>query len=213
MSKWKVIEEMLSTSKIPNGDKDLLKLSCVPLGKKFKFLNFKMVCAATGALFCTSLGGPLFNRPIAQWFVTPKKYKDYKDDTGSTVNAESIPTRKKQFGLKPNEQSLLCTLPPSVVDDIQEMSTAEHDDDNDNENFLPDLIPTSTKLSCLLTSDNFNLLQDVLCELQEFNPTKWNDWTEEDLFPDLLHSAKSLQETCIVKELEIIGKLLQSYTS
>ena len=44
---------------------------------------------------------------------------------------------------------------------------------DDDEEYLPDLIPVQSGLHQLLTSKSFNLLQDTAVELKEYAPDKW----------------------------------------
>ena len=208
MSKTHLLEGMLSANKIPNGDKDLLRFTKFPIGITH-MLNMQITKHGNGGITCTSLGGPLFNRPIADMFISVKNMHDLpKDD----VNKVQSPLKaKKHFGLKDDETSLLCTLPSSILEDLEENSS---DDDELDDDQLPGLNThtTHSKLSKLLSSDNFNLLEEILEELQELDFNKWSNWTLDDLFPDLLRNTQKLMSTCIVKDLNVIGKVLHNYT-
>ena len=208
MSKTHLLEEMLSANKIPNGDKDLLRFTKFPIGITH-MLNMQITKHGNGGITCTTLGGPLFDRPIADMFIHVQNMHDLpKDD----VNQVQAPLKvKKHFGLKGDETSLLCTLPSSILEDLEENSS---DDDELDDDQLPDLNTDTThsKLSKLLSSDNFNLLEEILEELQELDFNKWSNWTLDDLFPDLLRNAQKLMSTCIVKDLNVIGKVLHNYT-
>ena len=62
-----------------------------------------------GGITCTTLGGPLFDRPITDMFIHVQNMHDLpKDD----VNQVQAPLKvKKHFGLKGDETSLLCYTP------------------------------------------------------------------------------------------------------
>ena len=87
--------------------------------------------------------------------------------------------------MKDDETSLLCTLQNSILEDFEEDSSDGEEMDEDQ---LLDLNTESTqsKLSKLQSGDNFNLLQEILYELQELDYNQWSQWTLDDLFPDLL---------------------------
>ena len=68
MSKGKVLEDIMSCAKISNGDKDLIRLQRILLGKK-DFMNISITRLPSGALSCTSRGGRLFNVPVASFFI------------------------------------------------------------------------------------------------------------------------------------------------
>ena len=85
-------------------------------------------------------------------------------------------------------------------------------DSNDDEDFLPNLQKIQPQLQQLLTNDNFNLLQDIVVELKEYNEAKWTDLTVADLFRDMLRDAKVLMSKCVKDKLGVIGNELHSYT-
>ena len=116
---------------------------------------------------------------------------------------------KKIFGLEASERNILSTLPVDIVAPFLEDALI---DSNDNEDFLPDLQTIQPQLRQLLSSDNFNLLQDIVVELKEYDEAKWTDLTVTDLFPDMLQDAKALMSKCVKEELGVIGNVLLSYT-
>ena len=60
--------------------------------------------------------------------------------------------------------------------------------------------------------NTFNLLQDIVVELKEYDEAKWTDLTVADLFPDMLLDAKVLMSKCVKEELGVIGIVLHLYT-
>ena len=116
---------------------------------------------------------------------------------------------KKIFELKTSERNILSTLPADIVAPFLEDGFI---DNNDDEDFLPDLQTIQPQLRQLLSSDNFNLLQDIVVELEEYKEAKWTDLMVADLFPDMLQDAKALMSKCVKEELGVIGNRLQSYT-
>ena len=120
---------------------------------------------------------------------------------------------QKQIGLKPTEKNLLSTLPVHFQNEAMEMLDFERDlDDVENEDYLPDINDQQTPLERLLLSENFRLLHDILEELREVDPVKWEDVTVHDIFPDMLIDLKLLFERCHIPEIAWIGKVLESYT-
>ena len=67
---------------------------------------------------------------------------------------------------------------------------------------LPDLVQNDN-LEEFLLSNECPLLGNILTELQQFNPTKWNDIPLSFLYPQLLTDVQELMKTCIVKELTV----------
>ena len=63
----------------------------------------------------------------------------------------------------------------------------------------PDLGNNQTQLDKLLTHHNFKLLEHILAELQNHNEMKWNHWTVDDLFPNLLQNPHNLMKHCVVE--------------
>ena len=121
------------------------------------------------------------------------------------------PERKRQIGLKEDETSIINTLPAAMIEEFSDVLNGNTDLD-DEEDFLPDLGDNQTQLDKLLTHHNFKLLEKSPVELQSHNELKWNCWTVEDLFPNLLQNPHNLMKQCVVKDLEVIGRVLHSYT-
>ena len=90
---------------------------------------------------------------------------------------------KKTFELKASERNILSTLPADIVAPFLEDGLIDSDD---NEDLPPDLQTIQQQLRQLLSSDSFNLLQDIVAELKEYDEAKWTDLTVADLFPDML---------------------------
>ena len=85
---------------------------------------------------------------------------------------------QKQIGLKPTEKNLLSMLPVYFQNEAMEILDFECDpDDVENEDYLPDINDQQTPLERLLSSENFKLLHDILEELREVDPVKWEDVT------------------------------------
>ena len=76
---------------------------------------------------------------------------------------------------------------------------------------LPDLVQNDN-LEEFLLSNECPLLGNILTELQQFNPTKWNDIPLSFLYPQLLTDAQELMKMCIVKELTIIATEMRCFT-
>ena len=207
MSKGKVLEDIMSCAKISTGDKDLIRLQRIPLGT-WDFMNISISRLPSGALSCTSRGGKLFNVPVASFFVCvhPDDLKVFQSDIKSTKES----TRKRQIGLKEDETSIINTLPAAMIEEFSNVLNGNTD--LDDPDFLPDLADNQTQLDKLLTHHNFKLLEQILAELQSHNEMKWNHWTVDDLFPNLLQNPHNLMKQCVVKDLEVIGRVLHSYT-
>ena len=150
----------------------------------------------------------LFNVPVASFFVCvhPDDLKAFQND----VQSRKENTKKRQIGLKEDETSIINTLPAAMIEEFSDVLNGNTD--LDDEDFLPDLGNNQTQLDKLLTHHNFKLLEQILAELQNNNEMKWNCWIVDDLFPNLLQNPHNLMKPCVVKDLEVIGRVLHSYT-
>ena len=69
-------------------------------------------------------------------------------------------------------------LPVQFQNEAMELLNFEHDqDDVENEDYWPDINDQQTPLERLLSSENFKLLHDILEELRDIDPVKWEDVT------------------------------------
>ena len=208
LSKSCVMEDLLSTNKISNGDKDLLRFTKFPIGNTV-MLNVQVTRHPSGRLSFTSLGGPLFDRPVASMFVTVKTWKIYQ--RMMLIRVKLRPNQRDSM-VYIQMKSLLCTLPSSILEEFECQSNDDEELEDDQLSDITNEGPVQSKLAKHLTSNNFNLLQEIIDELKELDYNKWSRWTVDDLFPDLLRNASKLMSTCIVRELNTIGKILLNYT-
>ena len=74
--------------------------------------------------------------------------------------------------LKPAERNLLAALPTHIVGPFLDIKGNHGKDPDDDKEYLPDLMPVQSALCQLLTSESFNLLQDIAVELKEYAPDK-----------------------------------------
>ena len=111
--------------------------------------------------------------------------------------------------MQQNEASIVNTLPAAVLEEFSEV--LDNDLEFGDEDTLPDL-NQQPKLHQLLTHQNFKLLEQILEALPHHNEVKWSQWTLDDLFPALLRNLHNLMKYCVVKDLEVIGRVLHSYT-
>ena len=134
MSKGKVLAGIMSCAKISNGDKDLIRLQRILLGKK-DFMNISITRLPSGPLSCTSRDSRLFNVPVASFFVCvhPDDLKAFQND----VQSRKENTKKRQIGLKEDETSIINTLPTAMIEEFSDVLNGNTD--LDDEDFLPDL--------------------------------------------------------------------------
>ena len=124
--------------------------------------------------------------------------------TSNAVVMQSKKRKKMPIGLQGGERNILTLLrnpPPETNEDDIDMG----------EDMLPDLVQNDN-LEEFLLSNECPLLGNILTELQQFNPTKWNDIPLSFLYPQLLTDAQELMKTCIVKELTIIATEMHCFT-
>ena len=102
----------------------------------------------------------------------------------STSNAFVMQLKKCKkipIGLQEGERNILALLripPPETNKEEIDMG----------EDMLPDLVQNEN-LEQFLLSNEFPLLGKILTELQQFNPTKWNDMQVSFLYSQLLKDA------------------------
>ena len=154
-------------------------------------------------------------RPCSKYIVTPHEEHQWKEDSSKHVTCTKN-VRKvvpKSYGLKPAERNILLALPSDIVNPFLELEGNNGEDTDEDEEYLPDLMPIQSGLWQLLTSQNFKLLEDITVELKEHAPNKRKHLTVSDLFPDMLRDLKLLVAKCTKDEIRIISTVLESYTS
>ena len=169
---------------------------------------------SAGALHITTLGEKLMKRPCAKYIVTPLGEHLWKEDLSKPVTCTKNMRKvvPKSYGLKPAERNILSALPFNIVNPFLELEDNGEDTDDDEE-YLPDLMPLQSGLRQLLTNQSFKLLEDITVELKEYAPDKWQHLTVSDLFLHMLHDSKVLVAKCTKDEIRIIGNVLETYTS
>ena len=205
LSKHRIMDEMKSCNSIKLGDLDLLRYRKLPVGVS-TYENIELTKNKNGSIEITSLGGQIFKKPCARFIATPTDPELWEKKTEEPVAG---PVRDKKIsGLKASEINILSTLPADIVAPFLEDGLIDSDNDKD---FLPELQTIQPQLRQLLLSDNFNLLQDIVVELKEYDKEKWAGLTVADMFPDMLRDAKVLMSKCVKEELGMTGNILHSY--
>ena len=150
LSRCKILEEMQSTLKVPNGDRDLLTITKFPVGKH-TLLNVEIEKHYDGSLSCSSLGDPYFKQPIGNLLIGMTK-KELEEDypLDGDVKPSPVVNTKRMIGLQHGECSIIAALPQEIiaefghVTDTTEVSCEEEDT-------LPDLVNNESNLERLLT--------------------------------------------------------------
>ena len=164
------------------------------------------------------LGRNIFKQPVAKYFTCLKPEQIQEDPKRKQQQPQNEPIQSKDsekishrriIELQQNEASIVNTLPAAVLEEFSEV--LDNDLESGDEDTLLDL-NQQPKLHQLLTHQNFKLLEQILGELKHQNEVKWSQWTVDDLFPTLLRNPHNLMKYCVVKDLEIIGRVLHSYT-
>ena len=137
------------------------------------------------------------------------RHESSQNDT-CTKNVRNVPA--KCYGLKPAERNILSTLPSNIVNPFLELEGNDGEDTDDDDEYLPDLMPIQSSLRQLLTSESFKVLEDIAVELKEYAADKWQHLTVSDLFPDMLHDVKVLVAKCTKEQIRIIRNVLEAYT-
>ena len=213
LSKSRIVDELLMITSQKFRDYDLLRFNMFTKGTN-TYINIEVTKTSAGALHITTLGGNLMKRPCAKYVITPLEQKFWKEELLRPVTCtknvrKAVP---KSYGLKPTERNILSVL-LSNCQPILGVIKKHCEDTDDDEEYLPDLMPIQSGLGQMLTSQSFKLLEDIALELKEYAPDKWQHLTVSDLFPEMLHDSKVLVAKCTKDEIRIIGNVLESYTS
>ena len=214
LSKSRILDELMSITSLKLGDIDLLRFSTFRQGTNTNN-NIEVTKTSAGGLHITTLGGKLMKRPCAKYIMTPLEEDLWKEDLSKPVTCTKNVKKvvPKSYGLKPAERNTLSALPSNIVRPFLELEENNGEYTDDDEEYLPDLMPIQSGLRQLLTSQCFKLLEDITVELKEHAPDKWQHLTVSDLFPDMLHDSKVLISKYTKDEIRIIGTVLESYTS
>ena len=127
----------------------------------------------------------------------------YHSSANDNLNAKKK-RKKAHLGLLDGERDIYNIL---VQDEI-----FQTEDDDNNEDFLPDLNRGNENLENLLLNTNCPLMSNILTQLRVFNSAKWDDKTGEYMYTHLLTDAHELTRMCTLKELNIIATELRCFT-
>ena len=117
----------------------------------------------------------------------------------------------KVYGLCSEEENLLSVVDTNILSEIrQQQEYVQVEIYNDE--YLPDIKEPPSQLPALLGSKEFMLLEEIASDLEELNNSKWSTLTADVLFLDMLQDAAVLHKNCTIKDLVVIGKVLECYT-
>lgn len=210
--KEKCLQDLLHCSRVPQGD-----INVISNANRFPFEDTVLnnVCISRKMRYdiderkwkpfirLSSMGGKLYPEGIIE-----NCKIDHDVDTTQYVNPCKRPPRSKTLvGLCPDEENLLSLLDPDVLKEIEEESSnVELGEDE-----LPDIVPID-KMKKALSTSACRLLDQILDELMIFNEKKWHGHMTADLYPGILGSAASICKNMIVKELQIVAKVMEMHT-
>ena len=72
--------------------------------------------------------------------------------------------------------------------------------------------PCYWNLDAALTSDKFNLLEDICITLKNIDEKRWQNLTCTELFPGILSSKDEMNIRMCIVELNTIGNVIKTYT-
>ena len=214
LSKARIVDELMTINCVKLGDIDLLRFSTFTEGTNI-FNNIEVTKTSEGALHISTLGGTLLKRPCAKYIVSPCDEHLWKEESSrhATCATNVKKVVPKLYGLRPAERNILSALPSDIVNPFLELEENNGEGTDEDEEYLPDLMPIQSGLWQLFSSENFKLLEDIAVELKEHAPDKWNHLTVSGLFPDMLCDSKLLVAKCTKDEIRVIRTVLESYTS
>ena len=102
---------------------------------------------------------------------------------------------KKTVGLQENEESLLDIIKPQNTSDEDLANTNADNFQTRNENIT---------LETILKNTDCPLLPNIINELSNTNPLKWNGETADEIFPYMLSDGNVVQKQTTIKELQVI---------
>ena len=161
----RIVDELMSITNMKLGDIDLLRFSTFREGAN-TCNNVEVTKTSQGALQITTLGGKLMKRPCSKYVVTPFDEDLWKQESSHTFTKSVRTVPAKCYGLKPAERNILSALPSNIVNPFLELEGNDGKDTDDDEEYLPDLMPIQSGLWQLLTSQSFTLLKDIAVELK-----------------------------------------------
>ena len=210
MKKEKLLEEMTSTCKIKQGDKDLLQFQRI--SNNTMLMNVQCQRLNNGGISLTSLGGNLFPCPVAQFFLPVLTASVWSQKDVLMSENETMKPAGKQLGLRSHERNLLCALNQDILDEIGDLVEAHVADEEFDDDTLPDLDGAPSLLEQSLTTQKFNILQSICKELRELDQERWGWITPDHLYPNLLTSSEQMMETFFMKDLKVIAGVLEHVT-
>ena len=204
--KQRILEELIQSSQIHTGDRDLMSISNFERGVTKLFGNIEINRKQNASLVINSTGGPMYNEGIIQYMYIAFWKDLWEHPEQYSCKSCKVPqVQSKQIGLHEEEENLISLLDPDMVAELQ----AGVNNEPEGEDFLPDL---TNMIQQTLANDNITLLRDILNELTNVNPRQWEETTEEDLFPDILQNARQMQTMCTLKDLQAIAKAMEMHT-
>ena len=215
MSVERILQDMTSVGRLKQGDKDLISFSCkLEKGDILSGLNIEILHTDNGSLSCITLGGDVFKVPALTFFHSiptwPKKTQEEEENEEETSTDTNVKS-SKVYGLHSEEENLLSVVDADILLEIrQQREYVQVEIDNDE--YLPDIEEPPSQLAVLLGSKEFMLLEEIASDLQELNNSKWSTLTPDALFLDMLQDAGVLYKSCTIKDLVVIGKVLEHYT-
>ena len=72
--------------------------------------------------------------------------------------------------------------------------------------------PCDWNLDDTLTSDKFNILEDICNTLKNIDEKQWENMTCNELFPEILASKKEMNTRVCIVELNSIADVIKTYT-
>lgn len=185
-------------------DLDLLRIQKREGNNVHKFGNISVQYPLWDrGLHVTSNGGSVAQSGFIKHVKTaPKNSNLWRDPSLAHEgdNSQSKPEKTRPVGLQEGESNLLNATPDYVIESILQTRVA------DCHGFF-----CFAHLQTVLEHDDFPLLKDMLLELQQ-KDDNWHAYTEEDLFPTLLHNAYKLFTECTVDHLRVMGAVLRKFT-
>ena len=183
LSKDKIIEDLTNSTKLFEGDRDLMLITNIfQMGIKM-LNNIKFSKSISGPLSIRCLGGIMYPRSIMPYICTLENDEMWQHP--DLFAKEMISRAKKQsksIGLQPNESNIVDLLDGNVA-----QPTIQNSSQFDEE-FLPYL---DLQLTTTLTDVEFVLVQDIISELQNNNEEKWCHLTPEICYTELLKMAST----------------------
>ena len=174
LSKSGILDELMTITSLKLSDINLLRFSTFRQGMN-TYNNVEVTKNISRCIEHHYTGRQIDEKTMCKVYLAPLEEDLWKEDSSKPVTCTKH-LRKvvpKSYGLKPAERNIHLALPSNIIEPFLELEGNNGEDTDEDEEYLPDLMPIQSGLWQLLTSQSFKLLEDITVEFKEYAPDKW----------------------------------------